>query len=244
MKCIILAADQGVRPDTTTPVIPASLLPVKGAPVISYILSRLSRIDSIRSIYIVAGSRFKERINNAACVSTVNFPIVVIDNGVKSNRKMRGSLGDLLFACSQAGVSDDFLVIGADNLFSFNLGNFIESAKKSGRLLTVGLYNTNGRLKPSKFGFAAIDSEGKLTSFTEKPSSMNGSRLISTSIYFFSKENIPLINKYLLTVKASAAIGSYVEWLSQKNSVGGYVFKGSWFDVADSDAYHEAIFSF
>jgi glucose-1-phosphate thymidylyltransferase len=244
IQAIILAADYGVRLDSSSGFRVSSLLPIKGTPVIEYIANRLQAIEGLGAITIVANSRSFSQFQEWKDNYTSQVPITIIDNRTSNHKDSRGAIKDLFLAIETSGTASDALVIGADNLFSFSLDEFINFARSVYPSNVIGVYNLNGRLRPRRFGIVKLDNERKVIDFWEKPASLNGSRLVSTCLYFFPKEKLSLLKKYTEQEKTQLSCGHYIRWLSQTDSVKAYEFEGLWFDVGDSDSYADAVFEF
>jgi glucose-1-phosphate thymidylyltransferase len=220
------------------------LLPIRGRPIVEYIVANVQLLEEITQIFIVTNHRFykdfKEWVDNFA--NTV--PVELIDDGSHSHKEKLGAVRDLALVLEEEDTNDDLLVIGGDNLFSFTLDEFVDFAKKVRPSSLIGIYNLNGKLKPNKFGVVKLDKQSKVMEFYEKPQNLNGHKLVSMCLYFFPKEKTSLIREYIKEGNNLDKIGSYIQWLSKKDTVYGYSFEGDWFDIGDIDSYTEAVFTF
>ena len=63
------------------------------------------------------------------------------------------------------------------------------------------------------------------------------SSLIAMCIYFFPKEKLHLISKYLSQDSNHDCPGYYIRWLIKNDSVYGHRFKGRWIDIGTPEAY-------
>jgi glucose-1-phosphate thymidylyltransferase len=75
--------------------------------------------------------------------------------------------------------------------------------------------------------------------FEEKPPIPKGS-LVSTGMYYFFADTLPMIQQYLELGYNPDAPGYYVQWLYKKIKLYGYIVEGIWFDIGDIDSYKEA----
>ena len=244
MKAIILSASCGSRFDPLVKITAESFLPIRGTPVIEYIISKIQLVDGLDRVYVVTNQRFLKQFNRWSDDYFSKLPIKIVDNGVCNHKDSRGSMGDLLFVLEKECINDDVLVIGGDNLFSFTLNEFVNFGRKNLPNSAIGLYSLNGKLTSKKFGVVKLAEDGRVVDFCEKPENLNGSKFISTCIYFFSKERLAWAKKYFNETKKPNKIGEYIQWLSKNDIVYGYTFSGNWFNVADADAYVEAVFTF
>lgn len=245
MKAIILAADFGMRLYPFAKNRAKALLPLRGRPIIEYIVNKVQSLNEVEQIFIITNHRFYKDFKEWADNSISLKPIKLINNGTLSFQDKLGAIKDLAFVIDKENITDDLLVIGGDNLFSFNLDEFVDFARCIRPNSLIGLYNLNGKFKPNKYGVVKLDTTGKVVEFYERPKDLNGSKLVSMCFYFFAKEKISLINEYLKGERDLDRIGAYIEWLSQKDTVYGYAFEGGdWLDIGDIDAYTEAVFTF
>ena len=76
-------------------------------------------------------------------------------------------------------------------------------------------------------------------SFLEKPKDPP-TTLASMGVYYFPKDTLVHIDRFLEANRNSDAPGYYVSWLSKKINVYAYVFSGAWFDIGDLNSYREA----
>ncbi|MBN2120512.1 MAG: nucleotidyltransferase family protein [Candidatus Omnitrophica bacterium] len=244
MKVIILAAGYGTRLYPLTKDTAKPLLPVKGKPIIEYIVGKVQLIEEVSEIFVVTNHRFykqfKEWLNNL--ISSI--PITLIDDGSLNQNDRLGAIKDLAFVIEGQKINEDILVVGGDNLFDFCLCEFVEYARNFRNASTIGVYNLNGRYKPGKFGVVSLDAEKKVISFYEKPSNGSASRLISMCLYYFPKEKVHLIQDYIKNGNVLDKAGSYIQWLAQTDKVYGHMFEGRWLDIGDVDSYTEAVCSF
>ena len=244
IKAIILTADSGLRLPNLAKTTLSSLLPIKGSPAIEYIVDRLQLLDEVDEIDIVVNSRFHSQFKDWSANYASSIPIKIIDNGTFNHKDSRGAVKDLYLSIDNGQQDKDILVVGADNIFSFDLNEFIDFAKSQYPHNLIGVYDLNGKLKPKKFGVVKVDAGNNVIDFWEKPDSLNGSRLISTCLYFFPKEKLHLIKKYIEEESGSHYPGDYIKWLTQRERVKAYKFEGLWFDISDIDSYTEAVFTF
>lgn len=246
MKALILAAGYGTRLYPITNHKAKSLLTIRGKPIIEYIIAKIELLKDVDEILIVTNHRYIKEFERWLQNYPSVLPMRLIDDGTVNGQDKLGPVGDIAFAIKEANIKEDLLVIGGDNMFSFSLDKFIESAKNSSSCNFVGTYNLNGKLDPNKFGIVKLDEQNRVIDFQEKPSSHPGSSLVAMCLYFFPAQRLSLIYEYLNNQQNSPEeSGHYISWLSKRDAVYGYTFnEGSWFDIGDIDAYTEAVFSF
>ncbi|MBN2483751.1 MAG: nucleotidyltransferase family protein [Candidatus Omnitrophica bacterium] len=244
MKSIILAAGYGTRLYPLTKERAKPLLPIRGKPIIEYIVRKIEHIEHVDEIFVVSNHRFYAQFKEWLDNFVANVPIHIIDDGSTNPNNRLGAIKDLALVLDQYAVNDDILVAGGDNVFSFSLKEFIDTAKTRKEHTYIGLFNMNGRLKAKKYGMVALDREGRVSAFYEKPEKLNGAKLVSMCLYYLPKEKVNWIQQYIQQGLNLDQIGSYFQWLIEKDPVYGHVFDGEWFDIGDIDSYTEAVCSF
>jgi len=244
MKCIILAASCSSRKNQLTNGTPKALLPIRGKPIIEYIVDKVQALDLVGGIYIVACHREFWKMERWLASYVSMIPIRLINDGATNAKETLGAIKDLALALEKEGIKEDILVLGGDNIFSFALSPFIEFARNIYPNNVIGVYELNGKHKQEMYGVLLLDENNKVIEFHEKPKESNGSRYLSACIYYFPREKIPLIPKYIRSGKGVNGTGSYIQWLTQNDSVYGHVFTGTWLDIGDTDAYTEAVLTF
>lgn len=244
MKCVILAADKSKHKCQVVKNVISPLLSIRGVPVIEYTVNKIQAIKDIDHIYVVINRRssklLKRWVENYYC----RIPITFIDNGTHDSRNLPGAVSDLAGAVDSEGINDDVLSISAATLFSFSLFEFIDFAKRIKPHSVVGVYEVNGKYKPGKFKVIDVDVDKKIVGLRKDPFNRNGIKLVSADLYFFSKETLGLIKDYLTEYSGRYNFQNYVQWFSHRGTMYAYTFEGKCFNVDDSDAYAEAVFTF
>jgi len=244
MKAIILCAGYGTQVSPLTKDTPKPLLSVRGKPIIEYIVNKISSLEKVDEIIVVTNQKFLLKFRQWLLDFHSRIPVKIVSDGSLSNKDRFGAIRDLDFIVKKENLNDDLLVVGGDNLFNFELDVFIKSSSDRKSDASIGIYDLNGRTRANKYGIVYLDKESKVTNFDEKPSRLNGSRLVSLCLYFLPKDTLSLIGSYLSTNNDSDSIGNYIKWLAKNYNVYGFNFDGDWFDIGDIDSYTEAVCSF
>jgi glucose-1-phosphate thymidylyltransferase len=167
-----------------------------------------------------------------------------VDDQTKDNATRLGAIGDMNFAVEKKRIADDLLVIGGDNLFNGSLKNFLRFVNLKKRYPVIGAYDIGSRNEASNYGVIRLDAKKRIVDFQEKPSAPRSS-LIAMCLYYFPKEKIGLIKGYINSKMGKKdAMGFYIDWLSKRVAVYGFVFSGEWFDIGDRKFYNTAKESF
>ena len=210
MQILILAAGYATRLYPLTKLCPKPLLLVKEKPIISHIIKSIEQLDNVEEIIVVTNNKFKHKFEHWAESCSYQSKISVISDQTDSENEKLGAIGDISYILNNHKIKDDLLVIGGDNLFSFDLNAFVNFAKKRKDSCTVGLHELKERNKVKFYGVATTNDLGHIVDFIEKPEKSD-SFLISMCLYYFSKGSLGLIPEYLKTNNKDA-LGNYIKW--------------------------------
>ncbi len=242
MKALILAAGYATRLYPITANTPKPLLKLKNRPIIDYILDRIEQVGDIDQINVVSNNKFFSQFEEWVAPKRLNAPnrFVLINDGSNTVDDRLGAVGDINLAIKKSGINDDLLVVGGDNMFDFNLNDFVRFGHSNKPSHSICLYLPNNHTDYTRFGIAQISECAQILSFEEKPKQPK-SNLIGTCIYYIPKEKISLLDRYLSEGNHNDTTGSYVRWLVQNDKVFGRICDGAWFDLGDFDAISEAL---
>lgn len=237
MKAIILAAGYGTRLYPLTENKPKALLDVGGKTILERLLEKVQTIKNCDSVCVVSNSKFYEGFLLWQKSMSEKMPIyknlVILDDGTTSNETRLGAIGDINFALDKLGINDDILVMGSDNLFKFNMVNFMSFADSKKPAATIAFYDIGDISKASLYGIAKIKTgTNELVDFQEKPKEPE-STLAATAIYYYPKPIIKHLKEYMAGTSSKDAPGNFVKWLISREKVYGYVFKEKWYDIGD-----------
>lgn len=240
MKVLILAAGYGTRLQEIAKDIPKALLPVGEKPIANHILDRIRDLNELKEVVVITNDKFYNIfVSWAEEQKDFPFKISIVNDGTSSNEDRLGSIGDIEFAIEQESIKDDLLVVGGDNLFDFNLDEYIHFAQSQRQAVTIGLYDIESLEESTKFGVVGIDKNKKIVSFVEKPAKPQ-STLIAMCFYYLPKNSLNLVADYLAQCEKSDTAGDYIRWLHEENEVYGFTFSGKWYDIGSLESYNEA----
>ena len=240
MQVLILAAGYATRLYPLTQNTPKPLLPIKGKPLIDYLLDKVEPIKELSSVVVVTNDKFYSHFEKwAGGYRNFKAKIRIVNDQTQSNEDRLGSIGDVDFVLRKGLITDDLLVLGGDNLFEEKLDGFGQWARQRSPAAVVGVFDIKDKKEAAKFGVVSVDPRGKIISFEEKPQNPQ-STLIGMCLYFFPKPTLPRVSQYLQESRTSDTTGDYIQWLSQTEDVYGFTFHGKWYDIGSLEAYREA----
>jgi glucose-1-phosphate thymidylyltransferase len=166
--------------------------------------------------------------------------ISLLDDLTKSQDDRRGAIGDMDFVINRKQIKDDLLVIGGDNLFDGGLKVFLNFATSKKNHLTIGAFNINDKDQAKNYGVVRLDKNNRILDFREKPKDPK-TTLVAMCLYYFPQSKLKLIKEYLKDRNnKNDATGFYIDWVSKKEIVYGFVFDGRWYDIGHHKSYNEA----
>jgi len=231
VKAIILAGGYATRLQPLTDDLSKCLLPVGGKPMVDWILDRIRDVGEIDEVHVVTNSRFARDFQHWA---TFKEGVTVHDDGTSSNDDRLGAVGDIVFTLERAGIDDDVLVIAGDNLFDYDLEDFVEFRRGKGVASAVAVHDVGDLRLASQYGIVEVAGDDRIVDFVEKPAEPP-STLAATATYIYHREHVPLVAQYLAEGNAPDQAGSFVAWLQAREPVYAYWFKGDWLDIGDHE---------
>jgi len=243
MKALILSAGYATRLYPLTLNTPKPLLKLHGRPILDYIIEKIEHVGDVNQISIISNNKFFDQFEEWLTPKMAFYPdkFKLLNDGSNTVEDRLGAIGDIDLAIRQAGIDDDLLIVAGDNLFDFDLNDFIKFGLNNKPFHSICLYlPANNHVDLTRFGIVQLNECAQITDFEEKPKTPK-SNLIATCIYFIPKEKLYLTQKYLSEGHHKDTPGSYIRWLTQNDKVFGKICDGTWFDLGDFDAISEAI---
>lgn len=241
MKCMILAGGFAKRMWPLTMDFPKALLPVAGKPVIDHILDRLGSIDELDEIHVSTNRKFEQIFRKWMKERGPKGDkklVLIVEPALKEEEKF-GSIKAIDYFIRQNNINEDILIIGGDNLFRFDIADFLRFSHEK-KAPVVAFFDIGDTEKVrEKFGVCVLDEEGKITEFQEKPKEPK-STLVSTCIYHFNRPSLGMVSRYLSDRNNPDSPGYFIDWLSQKTPVYGFVSKEKWYDIGSQETYRQA----
>jgi glucose-1-phosphate thymidylyltransferase len=241
MNVLILAAGYATRLYPLTLKKAKPLLVIGGKPIIEWLVDNLSGIPDLETIYIVTNNKFAADFQAWAQdyhKRHPEFKFKVINDGSTSDDDKLGAIGDINFVVTNENLSQSSLLIAAgDNVFTSSVADFAAYAKNTE--VTVAVYDVGDTDAIKKYGNVAVDAEGIITRFEEKPQKPHGT-LAAIALYYYSPAILSLLTTYLAAGNNADQPGRFVQWLYTRKPVKTFQVKGQWLDIGSKETLENA----
>ncbi len=159
MQVVILCGGEGTRLLPKTEIVPKSLIPVGGKPILWYIMKIYSKHGHKDFILCLGhlGNKIREYFQNPENVEE-DWNITFIDTGLKVNK------GERLKRIKDYIKDEIFLVSYGDDLSDVNINEVIEFHKKNNKIATLIAVNPI-----YEFGVLGMNDNDEIIGFREKP---------------------------------------------------------------------------
>jgi glucose-1-phosphate thymidylyltransferase len=239
MQCVILAGGFAKRLLPLTENTPKPLLEVGGKAILDHIMDKLEGLKEISTIFLTTNSKFEPHFREWVGSHKSSKDIRLVIEPPMTEEKKFGSVGALENLIKQEGLDDDLMVIAGDNLFKFELSEFIGFFREK-KAPAVAFYDMEDIEKVRlKFGVGILDADNRIVDFREKDPSPP-STLVSTCCYIFPRDTLKSISEYLADENNPDTPGYFILWLAKKRPVYGFVFTERWFDIGSLEELEEA----
>jgi glucose-1-phosphate thymidylyltransferase len=241
MNVLILAAGYATRLYPLTLNKAKPLLVVGGKPIIEWLVDNLSGIPDLETIYVVTNDKFAADFrawSQSYQKRHPEFKFKVVNDGSTSDDDKLGAIGDIDLVVTHENLSQTGLLIAAgDNLFTNSLADFVDYARNTE--VTVAAYDVGDREAIKKYGNVAVDAEGIITRFEEKPKKPQGT-LAAIALYYYSPAVLSLLRRYLAGGNNADQPGRFVQWLFTRKPVKTFQIKGQWLDIGSKETLENA----
>lgn len=226
-KALILAGGEGVKMRPFTYELPKTMLPVKGKPILEYIIELL-RDEDIRDIHVAIGYLGNKIKNHFGDGSKFGVRLTYLEE-----KKNLGTGGAIKSALPKMN-GDPFLMIWGDELIDIDLGDLIEFHLENMPIMTIALTSVSD---PTEYGAVRLHRD-MIVEHTEKPKKTKAvSHLVSAGVHIVD----PKIATYLPKEKVFTLEQAVIPRLISEGKIRGYLFEGQWFDVGTPEIYQRAI---
>jgi len=235
MKCLILAAGYATRLYPLTENFPKPLLEVGGKTILDWLLDDMDTLGVIDEYVVISNHKFAHHFE--AWATKKSMKITVVDDGTSTNETRLGAVRDIQFAIDRLQLDDDLLVMAGDNLLDFSITSFVRYAMQKQAPCTMRYYEPSFQ-KLLKSGIVTVDAEDRITLMTEKVPNPN-THWVSVAFYYYPKETAKRIAEALADGCGVDAPGSFLIWVSQRETAYAMQMPGSRYDVGDLDGYQK-----
>jgi glucose-1-phosphate thymidylyltransferase len=213
------------------------LLPVGNSTVIDGIVDELESDERISEIFISTNEAFAGEFESHFAERGTDKISMSVEDTSDEDEKF-GVVGALAQLVEREGLGDeDLLVIAGDNLFGFNISEFIDHFKDYGDP-TLAAYDVGDLEKAKSYGLIEVEGD-EIVDFQEKPDDPK-STLVSIACYAFPADAIRF-DEYLSGDNNPDEPGWFIQWLVDQGSVRPFSFDGIWYDIGTADSYLEAV---
>lgn len=212
---MILAGGVGTRMRPLTYLMPKSMLPVGGMPLLERTIQYLKEY-SFNDIVICVAYLKKQIMDYFRDGSSLGVRVEYAE----ADRPF-GTAGQLKTA--EKFISGTFLAMNGDIITSMNLTNLLDFHKKSRGMGTVALKKFEVRVP---YGYVTVDSDSLITKFEEKPTL---SFLANAGVYILE----PTVFKYIQNDRVVSLETEIFPQIIQKEGLNGYFEEAYWADVGN-----------
>ncbi|MBI2971095.1 MAG: nucleotidyltransferase family protein [Candidatus Aenigmarchaeota archaeon] len=252
VKAIILAAGMGTRLRPLTYGIPKPLLPVKGRPIIDWVIRNVLTCKEVDEIVIAipgtTGENFHDRVLSHTHGICVDSYVRNLNYGCRIRTiptPQKETAGDLRHVIDEMGISSGSIIVAyGDNLTGINLGEMADyhqrAADELGIAATVLLFSVPEK-DVGRFGIAKVRKQGSfdlIERFVEKPETGNAPSNLANAGYYIL--DVGQIGNYLKKEKVKVE-ESLFPYLAGQEKLAGFVANlPFWIDIGTLEAYEEA----
>ena len=232
MKALILAAGYATRLHPLTLNKPKPLLEVGGKPIVEYILSKIEEVKNVDEVFVVTNNKFYNHFEKWK--KNYGGNIKIINDMTNNNEDRLGAVGDISFVVKKEKIEDDLMVIAGDNFFDYSLVNLYNHfTEKKGSVVAVRNFDDKKKAA-GKYGIVDFDNTSRIINFEEKPEYPK-TNFAATACYIFSKSDIQKLEKCIEEKDNLDNLGDFINWLSLKSDVYGFVFNEPWYDIGSKE---------
>ena len=238
MHTILLAGGFAKRMWPLTKEQPKHLLDVGGKPMLAYVLEKLERFDKDNKIFISTNAKFQKNFEDFLAGYETNLDLELFIEDTHSEGQKLGSIGALNLLVDTMKIDDELLIIGADNLFAFEITDLYGFFQEKGADV-IAVYDLGSKERASLYGIVDTDETDLIKDFLEKPEEPP-TTLAATACYLFTRETTNSLRTYIDEGNNPDAMGFFITWLHKKKNVYAFAFGGEWFDIGSFESLDEA----
>ncbi len=241
MKAIILAAGYATRLYPLTQNFPKPLLKVGGRTILDHLVNQLKNISDIDGTYVVTNRRFYGHFADWARANRAiktGVETEILDDGTTSNDNRLGAVGDIQFAIEARDITDDVLILAADNILLFSLQKLV-NIFKSNPVSHIAVRHNSDYDDRKRRGNVLLDEDNRVVQFIEKPDRPI-SEWSASPVYIYPASILPRFKEYIANGGNPDAPGHFLEWLHTCETVYAYDIEGGVLDIGNRESLADA----
>ncbi len=228
MQAIVLVGGFGTRLRPLTLSTPKQMLPLLGRPMIEHVVAALAE-HGVTKVILSLGYR-DDAFRNAFPEGT----IAGIETVYVTEPDPMGTAGAIRYAWEAAGDSDEpFIAVNGDVLTGVDFAALVTHHKQTGAQATIHLISVDD---PSRYGVVTPDSDDRVLSFAEKPSSTESSHLINAGAYVLE----PSVMETIPSNRSVSIERETFPALVDAGTLWSYTADTYWVDAGTSATYLQA----
>ncbi len=187
MKGVILAGGMATRLRPLTLVTNKHLLPIYNKPMIYYPIESMVKAG-VKEVLITSSPDHAGHF--ASLLGAGEDFGIKLYYAVQKNAK--GGIADAIMLTKEFAEDDNLLVILGDNIFSFDLSNYVKKFEEKSKGAMV--FGVKMPTESGQYGVIEVDKSGKVLSIEEKPE-FPKSDIAQSGIYIYDKRVCDFIKK-------------------------------------------------
>ena len=213
------------------------LLPVGESTVIDGIVDELEGDERVSEIFISTNEAFADEFETHFEERGTDKITMSVEDTSDEDEKF-GVVGALAQLVDREGLGEeDLLVIAGDNLFGFDISEFIDHFEEYDDP-TLAAYDVGDLEKAKSYGLIQVEGD-EIVDFQEKPDNPK-STLVSIACYAFPSDAIRF-EEYLGGDNNPDEPGWFIQWLVDQGTVRPFSFDDAWYDIGTPESYLDAV---
>ncbi len=238
MKNIVIAAGYATRLYPLTESTPKPLLEIGGKTILNRMLDDIDKIPDIDEHIIISNHKFERQFKVWAGKQQYTKPLTILDDGTESNENRLGAVCDLLFAIDKLNITDDMLVVAADNILDFSFQEFVDFAKKK-QTSCIMCHKEISTERLQRTGVIELNDDMRVTGMEEKPMKPKSDWAVPP-FYIYLKEDLGLIKSSVADGCGKDAPGNLAHYMAEHTILHAWPMSAGRFDIGSLDTYYEA----
>jgi len=239
LKAVVLAAGYATRLYPLTLETPKPLLEVGGIPILRRLLDQLGDVEGLEVVYVVTNAKFADAFLAFAEDWEGPFELMVVDDGTTSEDDKLGAIGDLALVIEQEEIDDDLLVAAGDSIFGEGRLDEFARLAEGRRAPAIAVFDVGEPEAVKPYSAITADDEGLIIAFEEKPEAPE-TTLAGIALYFYPRETLQLVRRYLGEGNNPDQPGRLVEWMHTRTPFYTWRIPGRWYDIGSPETLEAA----